>query len=35
MISLDAVDGERVAKLYEANGYQPLERSFRKVMHGN
>ncbi len=32
MVCLDAVDGDRVAKLYERSGYRPLERNFVKVL---
>ena len=32
MIALDDVDGERVAQMYKAAGYKPLERNFLKVL---
>lgn len=32
MVSLDAVDGEAVGRLYTARGYSPLERHFSKVI---
>jgi GNAT superfamily N-acetyltransferase len=32
MIALDDVDGERVAGMYKAAGYRPLERNFVKVL---
>lgn len=32
MVALDDVDGERVAGMYKAAGYRPLERNFVKVL---
>lgn len=32
MVALDDVDGERVAGMYKAAGYRPLERNFAKVL---